>query len=290
MDVAIISEFFGSFGDWLRENGSELLANAVFQIVVFVLGVLASWFLVLRNRLKALSRLKNGDSDDVIFQANFLWPVPGSKDVVLFFRNVAPTTTVDELYDNVAARDLVRKLAQDTTLKNPVLQTEHSMGFEVLNDAFGHLAGHLALSPFERETCLFVMTCEDRQVVRKKCIRCFLIRPADLTKLADWDWCRRHVRCEQPWHWYRIVALHQIALQWLDEREVEDRTMRKATSSPMVDEQLVHKRVRLMSAGISPGEKPVGEPAEVPWQELESDLKRLGLDLSSGPADGSALV
>ena len=168
-------------------------------------------------------------------------------------------------------------------MKNPVLETLGSAGFEVLNDAFGHLAGHVASSTLERERWFFTMTCEDRQVVRRKCVRCFLIRPADLRKFADWNWCREKVLCEQPWHWYRIVALHQIALVAEAEETREKHTRQESRLLPLVDEQTIHRRLRLLSAGIFDRELPIGEPVEVPWADQEKELTALGLDLSTQP-------
>ncbi len=161
--------------NWLASlEWSRLAPELVGKFAGFLLGFAASWFLLFRRRLKALERLKRGDSDDVLFQAHFLKPLPGSEDHLLLFRNVAPSTTLEDLYDNDAARAVVKKLAENTSLKNPVLQTAGSSGFEVLNDAFGRIAGHLASTPFRREVWLFSMTCEDRQVVRRKCVRCFI--------------------------------------------------------------------------------------------------------------------
>ncbi|MFZ4767473.1 MAG: hypothetical protein ACOYMN_21180, partial [Roseimicrobium sp.] len=127
------------------------------QSIGVILGFLVSWFLLIRKRRLALARLTRGDSDDVLYQAHFLVPVAGTGQSVLLFRNLAPTLKLTSLYDNPAAQDIARKLADKTTLENPVLQTEGTLGFEVLNDAFIHIAGHLALASVERESWLFVM-------------------------------------------------------------------------------------------------------------------------------------
>lgn len=266
----------------------DLLRSIGGQILGITVGFVVSWFLLLRKRRLALNRLIRGDSDDVLFQSHHLHAVPGTDRFVLLFRNVGPSTKVDRLYDNPAANQIVRELAAKTTLQDPVLKTEGTLGFEVLNDAFIHLAGHLATTPFEREQWLFAMTCEDRQVVRRKCIRCFLIRPADLERFADWDWCRDHVLCEQPWHWYRIVALHQIASLWKNEEARERSRDRSRDGLPLVDDHTVHRRIRTMSAGIFTKEIPVGEPATVPWQKQEAELKHLGLHLRISPAPTGA--
>jgi hypothetical protein len=220
----------------------------------------------------------------VLFQAHFLASVPGSDKCVLIFRNLMPSTTVNALYDNPAARKIVREMADFTSLKNPVLRTEGRLGFEVLNDAFNHIAGHLATTPFARETWLFAMTCEDRQVVRRKCVRCFLIRPAELELFANWQWCRMNVLCEQPWHWYRIVALHQIAQQWQQEEKAAQNPAAETQGMPLVDKHATHRRIRPLSAGIFANEKPVGEPVSIPWTAQEWELKKLGLDLKESHA------
>ena len=169
---------------WLNSlEWRRIVPEITGKFLAILLGVLASWYFVFRKRLKALERLRQGESDDILFQAHRLLPIEGSNQFVLVFRNLCTTTTVDQLYDNQAARKMVRELSAKTTLANPVLQTEGTMGYAVLNHAFGYIAGHLASAPFRRELWLFAMTCEDRQVVLRKCIRCFLVRPADMESL-----------------------------------------------------------------------------------------------------------
>ena len=272
--------------DWLRNlEWQRVVPEITGKFIGFLLGFFASWLLLFRKHLKALDRLRRGDSDDVLFQAHFLTPVPGTGECVLIFRNLMPSTTVDALSDNPAARKIVREMADMTSLKDPVLRTEAQLGFEVLNDAFNHIAGHLATTPFPRETWLFAMTCEDRQVVRRKCVRCFLIRPGELEQFANWRWCRDNVRCEQPWHWYRVVALHQMARQWQKEEQAAQNTEPKAQGMPLVDKHATHRRIRALSAGIYTNEKAVGTPVTIPWESQEWELKKLGLDLND-PAPG----
>lgn len=267
--------------DWLKHlEWKRVIPELTGKFLGFLLGFFASWLLLFRRQLRALDRLRRGDSDDVLFQAHFLANVPGSDKCVLIFRNLMPSTTVNDLYDNPAARKIVRELADYTTLRSPVLRTEGQLGFEVLNDAFNHIAGHLATTPFARETWLFAMTCEDRQVVRRKCVRCFLVRPAELELFANWHWCRTNVLCEQPWHWYRIVALHQLAVQWKQEEKDAQNPAAGTQGMPLVDKHATHRRIRPLSAGIFTNEKPVGLPAAVPWEAQEWELKKMGLDLN----------
>lgn len=274
--------------DWLKNlEWNRVVPEITGKFIGFLLGFFASWLLLFRRQLKALDRLKRGDSDDVLFQAHFLAPVPGSDKCALIFRNLMPSTTVNELYDNPAARKIVREMADYTSLKSPVLRTEGLLGFEVLNDAFNHIAGHLATTPFPRDTWLFTMTCEDRKVVRRKCVRCFLIRPAELERFANWRWCRENVLCEQPWHWYRIVALHQIATQWKQEEAEAQNPSPKAQGMPLVDKHATHRRIRPLSAGIFVNEKPVGEPVSIQWTAQEWELKKMGLDLNASSSSVS---
>ena len=48
------------------------------------------------------------------------------------------------------------------------------------------------------------MHCEVCQVVQRRCVRCFLIRPAEF---------RDNVVCEQPRQRQRNVSMHQLATE-----------------------------------------------------------------------------
>ena len=216
-----------------------------------------------------------------------LYPLAGQPDqYVLLFRNVAPKTTLNDLYDNPQAQSLVKDLGDHTSLTDPILKTQGTMGFEVLNDALGHIAGLLAVTPFEREPWLFAMTCEDRKVVRKRCIRCFLLRPDDLVKFTDWNWCRTAVRVERPWHWFRVVALHCIAKTWQEERartEQREKSTDIGRDMPLVDEQERHERVRTVSLGLYADERPVGSPYEIDWDTQLASLRKYGVTFADQP-------
>ena len=137
--------------DWLESlEWQRLIPEILGKGLGFLAGFAASWYLLFRRRLNALQRLQSGDSDDFIFQMHCLQPIPERPDeAVLLFRNLAPKTTLHDLYDNLAARELVKNLADKTSLGDPILKTEGTLGFEILNDAMGHIAGWLAVTPFE---------------------------------------------------------------------------------------------------------------------------------------------
>jgi hypothetical protein len=239
-----------------------------------LLGFVASWFLLFRRKLLELKRFTDGESDEILFQMHKLVPIEHSPDdIVLIFRNIGLKTSINQLYENTAARELVRKLADGTSLTEPILHTEGTPGFEILNDALGHIAGYLSLTPFERENWLFTVTSEDRQVVRKRCIRCFLIRPEDLQRFADLSWCLTHVKVEKPWHAYRVLSLHAIARIWQDERKVPDQIegwKTRPDSQKRASQAVRHERIRVISVGLNKGEKPIGEPVTINWDEIKS--------------------
>lgn len=269
--------------DWLSSlEWHRLLPELLGKAAGFLFGFAASWFLLFRRQLKEIQRFQQGDSDDIIYQFHLLVPQPDG-DYALMFRNVGPRTTVNKLLDNPAARTLLKELADKTTLGDPVLATEGTGGYELLNDTFSNIAGHLALTPFPREIWLFAMTCEDRQVVRKKCVRCFLIREDDLNRFADWTWCTTKVRTERPWHWFRIVALHQIArirAQEVQMHRQESAGSDNATAMPLVHRQVRHDRIKELSAGLNTQEKLVGQAARIDWSAHLSQLKTMGLALN----------
>lgn len=276
------------FTDWFTSlEWSRLVPELLGKAAGFLVGFAASWYLLFRRRLQEIQRFQQGDSDDILFQMHVLQPVgDGGDDVVLLFRNVGPRSTVNQLYDNPAAREMLKELADNTSLSDPVLATQGRLGFEILNDAFGHLAGLTSLSPFPRETWLFAMTCEDRHIVRKKCVRCFVIRPADLERFADWKWCSAHVRVEQPWHWFRVVALHQIGQEWMTQQG--QKVVKDGRTMPLVNEQTTHNRIRQMSVGINTDEKLIGDPNQIRWQDHVESLQKIGLSLDLSQAIESA--
>ena len=260
---------------WLADlEWKRIIPETVGKGAGFLLGFGASWFLLFRRKLAELRRFNHGESDEILFQMHKLMPLNNSPDdIVLLFRNVGVKTTINLLYENTAARDLVRKLADGTSITEPILRTEGTPGFEVINDALGHIAGYLSLTPFERENWLFMVTSEDRQLVRKRCIRCFLILPADLERFANLQWCLTHVKVEKPWHAYRVMSLHSIARYWQNEKNVPDQIAGWKTDSnhlSTVHQQAKHERVRVISVGLHKGEKPIGTPVTVNWDELKS--------------------
>jgi hypothetical protein len=270
---------------WLQHlEWNRIIPETVGKGAGFLLGFVASWFLLFRRKLQELRRFNEGESDEILFQMHKLVPVDASPgDIILLFRNVGVKTTIHQLYENTAARELVRKLADGTSVTEPILRTEGTPGFEVVNDALGYIAGYLSLTSFDRENWLFMVTCEDRQVVRKRCIRCFLIKPEDLECFTDLNWCLSHVMVEKPWHAYRILSLYAIAHHWQKEKTLPDQLAgwkaRPDSSTPGISRDPHHERIRVLSVGLHKGEKPIGEPLTVNWDDLKIRVDAVrGLD------------
>lgn len=263
-----------TIADW---NWSVFWPEVLGKAAGVTLGILLSWFLVIRRRLQSMGKLQRGDSDDVLFQAHYLHRLPSlespdGEHVQLLFRNIAEKRTVQQIYDNPAAAELVRTLGDQTTLNQPILPTAGKIGFEVLNDAAGWISGCVATSANDRERWMFCVTAEDRQVVRKRCVRCFLIRPDDLHRFHDWNWCKNHVRVERPWHWFRVVALHRISRLYADQCRVHFNPGQQ-DDMPLVDDQTGHRRIVPLSLGLIQWECPVGEPYKIGWDHhLKSKL------------------
>ncbi len=199
-----------------------LVAHKLFEGLIQAATVVLIGWLVLYRQWRQLIQ---GKSDQVIFSANLFSPLehgdqgsPSGGLYVLQLRTVLPPQTVDQLLDNVALRRVLRSLAEQATLADPVLATEGTAGFEIVNDIVNSVSGSLASSPFPREPWLMAITCEDRRVVRKCCIRVLLVRRIDLERLTDWTWCREHILVESWYHYWRIVTLHQVAIRFAEEQ------------------------------------------------------------------------
>ena len=155
--------------------GRKLLEGLFQAMAVVVIG----WLVLYRQ----WRQLTQGKSDQVIFSANLFTPLDAhdqpsadGERYLLQLRTVLPPKTVDQLLDNVALRRLMRHLAEQATLADPILATEGTAGFEIVNDIVNSVSGSLASSPFRRDQWLMAVTCEDRRVVRKCCIRVLLVR------------------------------------------------------------------------------------------------------------------
>lgn len=266
---------------WLAElEWQRLIPELLGKGLGFLFGFVVSWYFLFRKRIRELQRFQQGDSDDVLFQAHYLLPV-GGEQVQLVFRNVTTKLTVPQLYDNEAARQLIHGLVEETTLNDPILPTQGTLGFELLNDAANYAAGALATSPHPKEIWLFCMTCEDRIAVRRRCVRCFLVREQDLEQFGDWDWVRANVRVEKPWHWFRLVALHRIARVSQVERARFAR-IESDQALPLVDDQFEHRRILKLSLGLPASEVPVADPIAVDWSQHTETLGQWQVELESG--------
>ena len=263
---------------WLLElQWQRLIPELVGKGLGFLLGFAASWYFLFRKRIRELQRFQQGDSDDVLFQVHYLLPAASDR-VQLLFRNVTTKLTVNQLYDNPAARELIQTLTAETTLNDPILPTRGTLGFELLNDAANYAAGALATSPHAKQLWLFCMTCEDRLAVRRRCLRCFVIRPHDLERFEHWEWVRSRVTVEKPWHWFRLVALHRIACVWRAER-TRFAHIESDQALPLVDEQLEHRRIVKLSLGLAEQEIAVAEPFAIDWTQHAQALREWNVQL-----------
>jgi hypothetical protein len=260
--------------------GQKLVEGLLQAGVVVLLG----WLVVYRQ----WRQLTQGRSDQVVFSANLLTPLVEQRSLgeteryLLQLRTVLPPKTVDQLLDNVALRKLIRRLAEAATVTEPVLATEGTGGFEIVNDIVNNVSGTLASSTFPREQWLLAVTCEDRRVVRKCCIRVLLVRRDDLEKLTSWDWCRDHILVEAWYHYWRIVTLHQIALRFRDEQAQREQARGEGSSQnglPLVDPQARHPRIRTLSLGINTNEPVIKSPRSVDWDRYLREIATVGLTL-----------
>jgi hypothetical protein len=280
----------------LLKIGEKLFEGLLQAIAVVVIG----WLVLYRQ----WRQLTQGRSDQVVFSANLLTPISGPQEpisgppdangpagagqYVLQLRTVLPPRTIDQLLDNVALRRVMRSLAEQATLVEPILATEGTAGFEIVNDVVNSVAGSLASSPLPRETWLLAVTCEDRKVVRKCCIRVLLVRRDDLERLASWDWCRDHVLVEEWYHFWRIVTLHQIALRYRQEQVRHEQGRGQDIQQnrlPLVDSQAYHPRVRALSLGINAQEPLIKLPQAVDWERVLPQIAAMGLNLAGKPVE-----
>ena len=141
---------------WVQHlEWNRVIPETVGKAAGFLLGFVASWFLLFRRKLQELRRFNTGESDEILFQMHKLVPLGDSADdVELIFRNIGVKTSINQLYENTAARDLVHKLADSTSITEPILSTEGTPGFEVVNDA-SIIAGYLSSPLRARELAVW---------------------------------------------------------------------------------------------------------------------------------------
>lgn len=270
--------------DW-RSVPSFLLEKLLEGLLQAIAVVVIGWLVLYRQ----WRQLTQGRSDQVVFSANLLTlldpeghATADGERYLLQLRTVLTPRTVDQLLDNVALRRLLRNLAEQATLTDPILATDGTAGFEIVNDIVNCVSGSLACSPFPRDQWLMAVTCEDRRVVRKCCIRVLLIRRGDLERMVSWEWCREHVLVEAWYHYWRIVTLHQIALRFQEEQaqrvEGSARDI-EANLLPLVDRQAHHPRIRVLSLGLNVDEPIIKSPLQVDWARYLPQIADFGLAL-----------
>src|SRR3954471_4446087 len=206
----MVLEFLHSF---TLKQVLEVLAHGLLQAALTVLVVYLTFW-------RKARRLAAGESDDLLVGANYLVPLgdgAGPGAYCLALRTIGPSTSVQAVFENVVLRDRVQKRARRTTPDEPILPTEHKLGFEVVNSLANHVCGTLALSSLPEGRWLMAVTCEDRKMVRKACVRVLLIRAEDVPRLRDWAWCERSVRFERAYHAIRLWTIHRIVRTWQEE-------------------------------------------------------------------------
>src|SRR5258708_8997488 len=129
--------------------GRKLLEGLFQAAAVVVIG----WLVLYRQ----WRQLTQGKSDQGIFSANLFTPLdaqdrPSADGMryLLQLRTVLAPQTVDQLLDNVELPRHRRHLAEQATLVDPILATEGTAGFEIVNDIVNSVSGSLASSPFPR--------------------------------------------------------------------------------------------------------------------------------------------
>jgi hypothetical protein len=295
-----MSNWFNDTLEYIRSLLQDLDARSVLWFLVAklfeglfqaVTVIVVGWLVLYRQ----WRQLIQGKSDQVVFSANLLTPL-GQRDhpsadvdqrYLLQIRTVLPPKTVDQFLDNVALRRLIRSLAEKATVVDPVLATEGTAGFEIVNDVVNNVSGSLACSPFPREQWLMAITCEDRRIVRKCCIRVLLVQGSQLDRLASWDWCRRQILVEHWYHYWRIITLHQLALRYQDEQRNQEQARERNIREnllPLVDSQAQHPRIRAISLGINVDEPVIKSPIDVDWERYLPQIADMGLKLPGATA------
>ena len=256
--------------------------RAIFQAVAVVV---IGWLVLYRQ----WRQLTQGRSDQVVFSANLLTPigepsagVPRDR-FLLQLRTVLPPRTVDQLLDNVALRRVIRSLAEQASLTDPILATEGTAGFEIVNDIVNSVAGSLASASFRRDQWLLAVTCEDRKVVRKCCIRVLLFAAAISSAWRPGTGAASTSMVEEWYHFWRIVTLHQIALRFQEEQErqqgIASRISRRTSCRWSIARRIIRESAR-SSLGINVDEPIIKTPLAVDWDRYLPHIAELGLKLS----------
>ncbi len=262
-------------------DGRAILEDVLGKIGTILVGVAVAWVVFFSQ----LRKFWLGDSDDLLVQAHYL--LPRGEKYLLAFRTVVPPTTVKRLFDNDAAQRLIRRLAKETTIDQPILQSDGHLGFEIVNDILNYISGHLAVSPLPRSEWLMVTTCEDRRVAKKKCVRVFLIKPDDLSRFRDARFMQEKVAVESPWHFFRVVALHRIANdpEWVE--SMNSNQVSKSTREQfLIEPRAKHPRIRQVSLGLPETESSTKEPIEPNWPEATKYLRSYGSTIATIPKAG----
>ena len=131
------------------------------------------------------------------------------------------------------------------------------------------------------------VTCEDRRVVRKCCIRVLLVRRIDLEPpwrlgigAAGTSWSSRGTTTGEASRSTSLFSRYQEEQKQQREASANDI---QGNLLPLVDRQAHHPRIRMLSLGLNVEEPIIRPPLQVDWERYLPQIAELGLRLPDTP-------
>jgi hypothetical protein len=260
------------FTQWFMDNAAtELLSLAVGGLVVGAVSSVRHR----RERARFLAKIADGDDTEIIYsQINLLEDDDQGRPTLRLY-NLPGRTTVTHIFrTNPALRDHVLELSEKTSAASPMLDFQDEIGKTSLHEIFNHYSCQFSVLHGEITQWVFAVTCKDAGTFEGKRVRCFLLRPDDLKKLADWEFCRA-VRVVYKDHGGRLIELHKIAQVYKKLLQVD--------TPPMLPRPVMDMMAPL------PGKLPFQATRAVDWgsDRMKAALKDAGMPAEQ-PAPASA--